>query len=263
MKFSVSSLSMTGYAAQEMINLDPCLGIEIFYEWGSKSSWEHLLSKAYQDRLGCFSIHSPFCLVDIGQADKQYLFSVLQEPFDLYHRYNAEFYVVHSQGAYVPQPADPVKRHDTQMLVKERLAEFADICCENGVHMVVENLFFAGGVPLFDQQEYLELFSEIPKIDSLIDIGHAMLGHYFVSDIQKQLRERLVGYHVHDNDGHSDLHLRIGSGIYNWEQFVKDVETYTPDATLVMEYNQGRPKDYLTDMIKVLHMGTTQEKVMR
>ena len=35
---------------------------------------------------------------------------------------------------------------------------------------------------------------------------------------------------------------------------MKDVAAYTPDATLVMEYNQGKPEDYLADMEKLLNL---------
>lgn len=254
MKFAVSSLSMTGYSAKDIKKIDPQLGIEIFYEWGSASSWEHLLKEATQGREGGFSIHSPFCLVDIAQDNKRDLYDSLCEPFDLYHRYGGEFYVVHSQGEHVPQLDNPVERYDMQMRVKDRLAEFAEICRVNGVRMVVENLFSVPGEPLYTQEEYLHLFDELPKIDCLIDIGHAILGQYSVGDIQKALKNRLVGYHIHDNDGSFDRHWRIATGVFGWKQFMRDVDTYTPDATLVMEYNRANPEDYLVDREKLLSL---------
>lgn len=240
---------MTGGNCIQLKELDASIGIEIFYEWGSRELWNHALAQAMPGRTGSFSIHAPFTFADICSTEENDLFRQWQEPFDLYHQYHGEFYVIHSHGNDT-LPSSEEERKALRAKVTERIARFSGICKENGVYLVVENLFDGPQGALFHQEHYLQLFQDVPDIGALIDTGHAVLGYYDIGRIQRLLGDRLAGYHVHDNDGKSDLHLRVGDrkGVIDWEAFFRGYVRHTPYAALVMEYNQAKIIDYRDDM---------------
>ncbi len=252
MKYSASSLSFPQGALTGLKNLDKRIGIEIFYEFASEDMWNHVLEAAMEGREGEFSIHSPMYFADIGYTEEKELFRELRTPFGLYHRFHGQFYVLHSQGEG-HLPSDEVERTELRKKVIRRIKDFSELCQEEGVTLVIENLFKGVPGPLFDQNQYLELFEEAPKAKALIDVGHAVLGHYDILKIQKTLKERLIGYHIHDNDGIHDSHWRIEAegGVVDWKKFCLGVKEFTPEATLVMEYAHAKVGDYAKDMEKL------------
>lgn len=252
MKYSASSLSFPQASIRKLKNLDKRIGIEIFYEFASEDFWNYVLEEALDQREGEFSIHSPMWGANIGYSDERELFRELTVPFDMYHRYNGQFYVLHSQGeGYLP--SDKKERAELRKKVTDRLKRFSEICANEGVNLVIENLYHGIPGPLFDQEEYIQLFDVIPRANALIDVGHAVLGGYDIYEVQKALKTRLIGYHVHDNDGVRDFHWRMGKedGVVDWNRFCKGAKEFTPDATFVMEYAHAQVSDYVEDMEKL------------
>lgn len=250
MKFSASSLSFVGNDMKKLKKLDKEIGIEIFYEFASEDMWRHLLDECMEGREGEFSIHSPFFYADICYSPEKELIEELRAPFALYHRFNGSFYVLHSQGLG-RLPENESERAALRERVIGRIERIAGVCADEGVTLAVENLF--GGIgPLFNQQQYITLFDRAKNVRALLDVGHAVIGRYDISQVQRALGERLIGYHIHDNDGVHDQHRRAmnGSGSIDWSQFCRDLREYTPEASLVLEYAQAEPADYKTDMDK-------------
>lgn len=251
MKYSASSLSFPQGSVRGLKNLDKRIGIEIFYEFASEDMWNHVLEEAMDQREGEFSIHSPMFYANVGYSDEKELFRELMVPFKLYHRFHGQFYVLHSQGeGYLP--SDEKERAELRKKAVGRIKTFSEICEKEGVTLVIENLYHGTPGPLFNQEEYIRLFDEVPKAKALIDVGHAVLGHYDIFEVQRALKERLIGYHVHDNDGIHDSHWRMEAenGVVDWNKFCLGVKEYTPDATLVMEYARAKVSDYTEDMEK-------------
>lgn len=250
MKFSVSNLSFTGGKIKWMQELPSELGIEIFYEWGSRDYWNNILPCLMAGRTGGFSIHGPAMFDDFSlPCDERTLFEHMKAPFDIYHQFQGEFYMVHT-NAGIRYEADPILEEENRKRALDRIARFQDICVQEGVRMVVENMGWnAEKRFLFNHEQFLNLFSQLPEVCCLIDIGHTLLSDLNVAEIQKVLKNRIVAYHIHDNDGIKDLHLPVGEGVFDWKSFMKGVRDYTPDATLVMEY-EGVPqqKRYLDDI---------------
>ena len=92
MKYSISTCSFYKYRIRKLLDMPEDLGVEIFYEYGSRDMWNSFLD-ALPGR--SFSIHAPFAFVDIAEdCDEEKLFDVLRRPFDMYHKYNGEFYVL-------------------------------------------------------------------------------------------------------------------------------------------------------------------------
>lgn len=249
MKFTISSLGFMGPAITNMSGLPRDIGIEIFYEWGSSDYWEDSLRLIMKDREGEFSIHSPFVYADIAlSSDENRLFEVLREPFDLYQRYDGTFYVVHTNGP-LDHPMDIKKREELRKRVMDRLFRFEKICAREGIQMVVENLGFGRGIPtLFNQHEFVNIFKQMPHLKCLIDTGHAVLADFDIYEVQKSLKSSIIAYHIHDNDGEQDQHLRVGAGCIDWDKFACGFCDFTPLSTIVLEYNQARVTDYIGDI---------------
>ena len=253
MHISVSSLGFCGPDIYGMCALAPELGIEIFCDWGGEGYWERILPEIMRDRTGKFSIHAPFqgLALDMSLADDEAaMYAFLKQPFRLYHTYEADFYVIHTNGPYADKPTAE-QRAERLKRVEERLARLNDICTREGVNMLVENLAFGHGKhTLCDQQDFLKLFENNPDLNCIVDTGHALLANLDIFAIQQALGSRLKAYHVHDNDGVADAHERIATGQMDWKRFGEGARLYTPDAVHVMEYNRGVTasiEDYMED----------------
>ncbi len=240
MNISVSSLSFCGHHIYNMKELPPDYGIEIFYEWGGETYWKLALDQIMEDRSGKFSIHAPYqgWLTELSLVeDENKLFDYLREPFDLYHRFGGDGYVVHMNGPYAKPLTDKEKR-ETLKRVQDRLNRFNDICLQEGITMLVENLAFGGGKDtLCNQEDFLAMFEQNPALNCIVDTGHALLAGFDILTLQKKLKDRIKAYHVHDNDGENDLHQRIGKGKINWKTFAQGAKDYTPEANFILEYN--------------------------
>ena len=89
---------------------------------------------------------------------------------------------------------------------------------------------------LFDQEEYVALFQEIPNIKSLIDIGHAWIKKWDFERLFRDMGEKIDAFHIDDNDGISDLHVKMGEGNLDQDAFYSAYQKYCPGTRLVIEY---------------------------
>ena len=257
--FEVSTLGFPLSRVRGMAGLPKDFGIEIFYEWGGTSFWIESLKNLMRDRTGSFSIHAPFGYCDFAQTESEVeLFRFMMEPFDMYHQFNGSHFVVHTNG-HINVDTSEQTRAEMRKLVAERLAKFQTICDREGIEMVVENVPDSGRT-LFNHEHFLSLFMENPKLNCIIDTGHAHMEHLDMFEIQKALGHRLKAYHVHDNAGTTDSHLRFMSGIsggIDWKRFAEGVARFTPHATITFEYGmeaQAGVQEYMEDQKQLLKM---------
>lgn len=235
MKFSISTCSFYKFRIRKLLQLPKNLGVEIFYEFGSEDQWESFLSELAVRGLDSFSIHAPFAFVDIAApCDEKRLFETLKRPFDLYHRYDGAFYVLHTYGEAVCPEHEP-ERQEYRARAVERLSKFNEICKAEGVLLAAENLC-AGKQPLFNEAQFLNIFQQIPDLHCVIDVGHALVAGMRIDRLQRELNHRVCAYHLHNNDGIHDSHERLREGVMDWQSFAKNCVQHTPDAAGVLEY---------------------------
>ena len=89
---------------------------------------------------------------------------------------------------------------------------------------------------MFDQGQFLQLFRDIPDMNCVLDVGHALVTGMDIPTVQRELGSRICAYHLHNNDGKRDTHARLRDGIMDWASFAQNAARYTPDATGVLEY---------------------------
>ena len=233
MRYSISACSFYKSLLRKLLEIPEDFGVEIFTEFGSDDLWNRFLCELSAHGFHGFSIHAPFAFVDIAaDCDEEKLFDTLRRPFDLYHRYHGEFYVLHPYGRV---PGSVQEQDDCRKRSLDRLAKFHEICKQNGVRLGAENLC-TGAPPLFDQEQFLQIFKEIPDLSCVIDIGHALVTKLDIAEVQRQLGSRICAYHLHNNNGLSDQHERLRSGIMDWKAFAENYKKYTPEAIGVLEY---------------------------
>lgn len=240
MEFSVSSLSYPAARFGRMARLDREWGIEIFWEWGNEDWYKHMVPRLMEGRTGKFSIHGPMTVANFtDDLPEEKIFEEMKKPFDLYHRCGGSFYVLHTHGGSCVAPdATEAELAEKRAIATERIARFHEICRAEGVELMIENIGkTAAGKTVFDETAFLELFRQLPELKCLLDVGHAVLGDYDIGRVQKTLGHQLAAYHIHDNRGTTDDHLRIREGIIDWNAWKTHFHQYTPGAEVVLEYN--------------------------
>lgn len=245
MRYSISSCSFYKSLLRKLLDIPEDFGVEIFTEFGSDDLWNQFMRELSAHGFDGFSIYAPFAFVDIASdCDENRLFETLKHSFDLYHRYHGEFYVLHTHGRV---PDNPSKMEDARRRSIDRVAEFHEICKANDVRLGVENLC-TGRPLLFNQEQFLRIFKEIPDLSCVIDIGHALVAKLDIAEAQRQLGNRICAYHLHNNDGLSDQHERLRDGIMDWRAFAENYKQYTPEAVGVLEYlSYTDMKPYIDD----------------
>ena len=255
MDFTVSSLGFTCLTGKNMALLTENFGIEVFYGWASEQYWLELLERCFQGERRGFSIHSPFDFYSMdSEIPDEKLFDYLSAPFDLYHRFHGSHYVVHTDSGGCRE----VGRYEKDWLrgrCIDRINRFSEICRKNGIGLVIENVPCPGGNGLFDQERFTGLFRQNPELRALYDTGHGNMSGYDVRKLQSDLKEQLAGYHIHDNFGAADSHLRIGKGNIDWRAFMEGVRRDTPNASMVLEYNEASLEDYENDRESLENFG--------
>ena len=149
------------------------------------------------------------------------------------------------QYAEILHPTDMVCHLNNSIVSpeeKDRMLENAAANLEEirrmfpGVRLLVENTGIrAEGSQLLDQEEFArECIAR--GWDVLIDVGHANANGWDVFRLVTQLKDRIRGFHLHNNDGAHDLHNRILNGTLGLAALLPFIAKTVPDAFLVIEY---------------------------
>ncbi len=249
MDIIISQLPYMGWTVEKLDALPKEYGIEVFIECGSDYFWRHVLKMLMKDRDGRLSVHGPF--VQLNLADKHCDFEAVKESyrwcFDICNQFNAAHCVCHPHAEIPSYPGYRMK--DGQKLALERTLVLNQMAKEAGVQMLVENMPYINLV--FEQEDFVEIFGGAPELEFLIDVGHAMLNRWDITQVQAELGRRIRAYHIHENKGDFDAHLKVGEGPLDWQKFFADYKTYTPDARLVLEYASG-PLSAIIDNIALV-----------
>ena len=145
---------------------------------------------------------------------------------------NSRYIVYHYNNMAIPEG----KRDEMLEITRKNLKKANELAKEAGVNFVIENV----GIPirnnvLLNEQEFIEECLSLPN-KVLIDIGHAWCNGWDFENLLSSLKDKIVAYHIHNNDKNDDLHQRIHNGSLDFDAFLELYKKYTPDADLVLEY---------------------------
>ena len=114
---------------------------------------------------------------------------------------------------------------------KELEALFGDFGCrifmENTGTAIQKNI-------LLNQQEFTELCIR-KNFDVLIDVGHAAANSWDIPQLIRDLKGQIRAYHLHNNDGVHDQHLRLHEGVIDFGPLMETIRQETPDAEWIIE----------------------------
>ena len=207
--------------------------------------WKVLADEVMPSMTAPTTFHGPYVNIEatspLDSPAHAWVMESYRRVFALAARYGVRHVVFHYSQLHFWKEEIPVAQENAYTVMRALTEEARGM----GVHFVIENLCRqpAGGTHLFTNEEYFQIFEEIPDAESLIDIGHA---HVNGLDIEKFLAlygPRVRGFHVHNNDGLSDQHIDYRCGTADIRTIMHWAGQYTEDANIVIEYE---PHERLT-----------------
>lgn len=212
------------------------IGIELFTEFHNPEFINIVNKNIDKFKKYKISLHGPYYRTehsakkgsDIYNRSKEYFRKTLKLSKEL----NSSYIVYHHNNC---------KIYDKEVMInnsKKNLEELNEMSKDYDANIVIEN---AGVIDsknmLFDQDEFIQICKE-SDYNVLIDIGHAFANGWDLEYVIKELHDKIISYHLHNNDGNKDRHDSIRTGKINIESFLEIYKKYTSTADLVLEYSK-------------------------
>lgn len=188
------------------------------------------------------SFHGPYRYFNIDCEENQWnnfkLFFV--ESLIFAKKSRGEFIVLHTN--------ETLTKNTSKEIIEKHIDELILLGKELGIKILIENVG-VGGNMLYSQKEFEHLVLS-KNLEVLIDIGHLLANKWNFEELLKNLKDSIVAYHIHSNDGERDSHETIFKNQLNGEQILKYIFKETPRAKLVLEYSPITEKRILLEDLK-------------
>lgn len=225
---------------------DEKIGIEIFPEF-NLPCFEDLLQEELPRLAGrAISFHGPYWGIEPCVLPTDPAFQIFMEQWGKTLAYardlGAEYVVYHLYNAHF----SACEREEKRRLAFGTLPYIREMAAEYGVKLALENTETSRseGENLLTQQEFIDLARSLEDMAVLIDTGHVACAGWNMAELIGALSDKIVGYHLHSNDGKQDIHCRILGGTVDMEAFAAAAREHTPHAIFTLEYN---PRLGITD----------------
>jgi sugar phosphate isomerase/epimerase len=215
--------------------------------------------RRFEQHLGPIGVHLPIWELNLASVQFPELARVSFEMYKSYVEWSATFashMVLHTHLYSTPI----FHRREAQEQSKQYIYELGMIAERLGVDLLVENVGFHNKM-LFNEGEFVQLFEEIPMVSALLDVGHAHINNWDIPKVIKALGPKCKALHLHDNDGHNDLHLSIGEGTMDWQPIWDCLKVAEHDYRAILEYNEDIPLDQLLQDVQLLHDNLAKETI--
>lgn len=215
---------------------DENIGIELFTEFHNLKFAEVVNKNIDKLKKYKVSLHGPYYKTEhsapngceIYNKSKEYFINTLKLSKEL----NSPYIVYHHNNCKINNKEYMIKNSKTN------LEELNELAKEYNANIVIENAgVISNNNMLFDQEEFITLCKE-SSYDVLIDIGHAFANGWDLEYIIRELKEKIVSYHLHNNNGEKDLHHSLSEGKLDMEEFFEIYKQYTNKADLVLEFSK-------------------------
>ncbi len=161
-----------------------------------------------------------------------------KEAIDIAAKIDASYVVVHP--GFLGSPA--FDREEGCEMAYEQMAKLAAYADNAGVKLAMENVGYKGQ-SIYTEEEFPAFLDNLPdNTYFLIDTGHAFLNGWDIPALIRKTNNRLIGLHLHDNNGLSDDHLAIGKGKIHWGpifEAIKELYDQGIEPELVLEFAPG------------------------
>lgn len=213
------------------------VGIELFADFYMEEFIDIINKNMDKFKKYKISLHGPYYDTehsaekgsDVYNRSKEYFIDTLK----LSKEFNSPYIVYHHNNCKV---------HDKEAMIRNskiNLEELNELAKDYDAKLVIENagIMFNNNM-LFDQEEFINICKE-SDYDVLIDIGHAFANGWDLGYVIRELKDKIISYHLHNNDGEKDIHDSIRTGKLDIDEFLKLYEKYTNRADLVLEYSRA------------------------
>lgn len=192
--------------------------------------------------ISVWSVHSPFgTYQEISESDERLRFKALamqKNLIPLARIIGARVIVIHPGGRI---PKENRALHEEKLLLS--LRELVEAAEQTGVRYGLENL--PPGCMGDEPDVLLQYIREIdsPHLGITFDTGHAYLNGGF-QECFELLKEDIISFHIHDNDGRRDLHLEPGYGSLDWEKFNQTFRSIEVNFPMIIECEPWGDRSY-------------------
>ncbi len=231
------------------------VGVEVFAHTFSHHYVEQLESFAASSPEYPVRVHGPSigvdCACEPDSPAQTALLAAFRYAFDIAKRLNSPYVTLHHNDGWIPPAGHPLlQRQWLQNL--ELLLEQAQ---NSGITLCIENFGLSNRcLPLLNQEEFVALFDRYPEARCAVSTGHLHLLGWDAGGLIAALAPKIVCYHLHNNDGSSARHTRIGDGTFDMKKFLALYRRHTPEADLCLQYRRapGLDEQALADDIALL-----------
>lgn len=110
---------------------------------------------------------------------------------------------------------------------------FTSVCEEYPNQQIfMENMFDEAPDVLVGLAERMK---DVENFGICLDYAHGAISDTAASGWMKLLAPYIKHMHINDNDFANDLHLPVGAGELNWEQFTREITNFEIDTTVLVE----------------------------
>jgi len=185
-----------------------------------------------------YSVHAPFTDVNLS-ADDSHVRDAILERLETSIRWASELgevLVFHPGNSTAVERVSPGSAWDTNLQSVRRLLRYAEEC---GVKALIENVPEPFPYVMKSVEHFARFFEEIGvEAEMVLDVAHANIRGEALEFIRR-FGDRIEHVHVSDNDGESDVHLRVGEGNIDWEKTLKSLEESPFDGWVTIESYKG------------------------
>jgi len=177
------------------------------------------------------SLHAPYIDVNLASLnDYAYRSSMkaVKRSVELASRLNALYLTLHCGGFSSDYPSKLFSRAWERS--KRCVARLADYASELGVVLGLENKEKAKKRNILVTPQEFALFMDgmDEGVGVVYDVGHANTWGLTAEkhiDFISSISEKLIAFHVHDNDGTDDQHLEIGKGKIDFDALIPHMKS--------------------------------------
>lgn len=218
----------------------------------------HELKKLTFDSHISISLHLPYTLnlTRKNIISRNKLISHINHTFDLAADLNATHITSHI-GSFSKKIIWSDAREEYLKRAIDNIVLIGDIADSHHLRFALENL-----IPLPSHSAYhfigdniadfSRIFSEVNSdfVGFCLDLGHSNLSEGGVEYI-KQLGEKTLCVHYHDNNGEKDEHLEVGDGNISWENILKELDKIKFTGPYISECFNSEPHITRAKLIEI------------
>lgn len=198
-----------------------------------------------------YAVHSPVWNVNLtagNQRIRKAAMASYKDSILFAKKIGASHVVLHPGFRDIPFES----RETARKRAKAAIRELAEFNADYGVPLLVENVGNADS-SVFTMEEYMAFFEDLPEsVRSIIDIGHANITGWDVTELIARLGARIQAFHVNDNDGVQDIHMAIYEGNVDWNPIFQAMKRSGHEYDLILEYNVRTDLEKLREGKRIL-----------